>query len=262
MNTRWHKRLFAQPVGATLLAFCAFAEATTDISFWESPVNSKLNSIEVSEIAQDGSGALWFATQEGLTRQRGEDVDIFTAANADDGGLKPGGVKALAVSSAGKLWVLTRSLQVFNPGTQKFETPITFVSEGESNSIAFDSQDRLWIGLKDSIGLYRPGLGRAELFELPEPNIREQGNRIRATPIVKLIPLGNKMIGINSEAVYEFSITDTGEVRIAERAKLSAINKPVITTSAAIHGENVFIGTISSGLFVVNLERDSVRACN
>ena len=67
------------------------------------------------------------------------------------------------------------------------------------------------------------------------------------------------MIGINSEAVYEFSITDTGEVRIVERAKLSAIDSPVITTSAAIHGENVFIGTISSGLFVVNLERNSVR---
>ena len=128
MNTTWHKRLLAQPVGATLLVFCAFAKATTDISFWESPVNSKLNSIEVSEIVQDGSGALWFATQEGLTRQRGEDVDIFTAANADDGGLKPGGVKALTVSSAGNLWVLTRSLQVFNPETQKFETPITFVS--------------------------------------------------------------------------------------------------------------------------------------
>ena len=81
---KWYPKL----VGVVLLAFCVSAQARTDVTFWESPVNSKLNSIEVSEIAQDGSGALWFATQEGLTRQRGEAVDIFTAANTSVGGLK------------------------------------------------------------------------------------------------------------------------------------------------------------------------------
>ena len=111
--------------GVILLAFCVSAKARTDVTFWESPVNSKLNSIEVSEIVQDGSGAIWFATQEGLTRQRGEDVDIFTAANLEQGGLKPGRIVDLAVSSAGHLWVLTRSLQVFNPKTQSFDTPVT-----------------------------------------------------------------------------------------------------------------------------------------
>ena len=120
-----HKSI-AKLVGVILLAFCVSAQARTDVTFWESPVNSKLNSIEVSEIVQDGSGAIWFATQEGLTRQRGEDVDIFTAANLEEGGLKPGRISALAVSPAGRLWVLTRSLQVFNPETQSFETPVTF----------------------------------------------------------------------------------------------------------------------------------------
>ena len=148
--------LVTKLVGVFLLAVCVAAQARTDVTFWESPVNSKLNSIEVSEIVQDGSGAIWFATQEGLTRQRGEDVDIFTAANLEEGGLKPGRISALAVSPTGHLWVLTRSLQVFNPKTQSFDTPIELPDGIKPISLAFDSEERLWMGLEGEIALYRP----------------------------------------------------------------------------------------------------------
>ena len=251
-------RQVATLVGFILLAFCFSAKANTDVTFWESPVNGKLNSIEVSKIAQDGSGAIWFATQEGLTRQRGENVDIFTAANLEQGGLKPGRIEDLAVSSAGHLWVLTRSLQVFNSKTQSFDTPVTLSSELKPISLAFDSQDRLWMGLEGAIALYRPGLGEPEIFDLPQTTVLKLGSKVRPTSIVALLPFGDAMLGINSEAAYQFQIADDGRIQIKELATLSSADSPVIVSTADIHNNSIFIGTISSGLLVTDLNDKSV----
>ena len=253
MSYGWAHSRMIRPVGFLLLAFCAFAQARTDVTFWESPLNAELNSIEVSHMAQDGSGAVWFATQEGLTRQRGEDVDIFTSANSADGGLSPGVVKALAVAPDGKLWVLSRSLQVFNPETQRFQTPVNLPPDQKLNTIAFDPEGRLWIALEDSVALYRPGLGIPETFELPETNVRGSKLTRRATPITELLPFGNTMVGVNSEAIFEFEVADNGKVEIEESVKLSSDNSPVIVSAAAIHEGSVFVGTISDGLIVANL---------
>ena len=70
------------------LTFCHFSFASTDVSFWNSSVNNRLNQIEVRAVLQDGSGALWFATQEGLTRYNGVRADTFSAANSESGGLR------------------------------------------------------------------------------------------------------------------------------------------------------------------------------
>ena len=258
MGTAVSHRFKVKLAGVILLAFCVSAQARTDVTFWESPVNSKLNSIEVSEIVQDGSGAIWFATQEGLTRQRGEDVDIFTAANLEEGGLKPGRISALAVSPSGHLWVLTRSLQVFNPETQSFGTPIQISDELNLNSIAFDIENRLWMGLEGAIALYRPGLGEPEVIKLPSGMILKSGDKIQATSIVALLPFGDAMIGINSEAAFQFRVEGSGRVEITELATLSIENSPVVVSTADLHENSLFIGTISDGLIIVDLDNDSI----
>ena len=251
--------LVTKLVGVFLLAVCVAAQARTDVTFWESPVNSKLNSIEVSEIVQDGSGAIWFATQEGLTRQRGEDVDIFTAANLEEGGLKPGRISALAVSPTGHLWVLTRSLQVFNPKTQSFDTPIELPDGIKPISLAFDSEERLWMGLEGEIALYRPELGEPEVIELTSKMVLRSGDVVRATSVVALLPLDDAMIAVNSEAVLELRIDGNGQIQISELASLSTDNSPVVVSTATIQNNTVYIGTISDGLIVVDLDNGGVN---
>ena len=247
----------AKLVGVILLAICVCAQARTDVTFWESPVNSKLNSIEVSEIVQDGSGAIWFATQEGLTRQRGEGVDIFTAANLEEGGLNPGRIVDLAVSSTGHLWVLTRSLQVFNPETQTFDTPLVLSDELRPTALAFDGEDRLWIGLEGAIALYRPGLGKPEVIELPHTTILRSGNAVKATSIANLLPYGDAIIGINSEAIFEFSVNAGGQIQTRGLGSLSKDDSPVVVSAAGIQESTLYIGTISDGLILLNLENNS-----
>jgi len=258
MGNAERHRSIVKLVGLGLLVFCVFAQARTDVTFWVSPVNSKLNSIEVSEIVQDGSGAIWFATQEGLTRQRGEDVDIYTAANLEAGGLKPGRIAALAVSSAGCLWVLTRSLQVFDPETQSFDTPVVLPKELKPISLAFDREDRLWMGLEGGVALYRPGLGEIEIVDLPQTRVLQSGDKLLPKSVIKLLPFGDAMIGVSSDAVFEFRIDSSGRVEAEEIAKLSTNESPVVVSTADIHGDAIFVGTISDGLMVVDLNNLSV----
>ena len=245
-------------VGLILLGFCVPAKAKTDVTFWESPVNSKLNSIEVSEIAQDASGAIWFATQEGLTRQRGENVDIFTAANRKEGGLQSGRIEALAVSSAGHLWVLTRSLQVFNPKTQIFDTPFALSDKFRPTALAFDSEDRLWMGLEGAIAVYRPGLGKPEIIELPQTSGLKFGKKVRPPSIVALLQFGEAMICVNSETIFEVRFVGGGQINIRELASLSTADSPIIVSTALVQNNSVFIGTVSDGLIVADLTDNSV----
>ena len=135
------------------LAFCHFSFASTDVSFWNSSVNNRLNQIEVRAVLQDGSGALWFATQEGLTRYNGVRADTFSAANSESGGLQPGEVRSFSVSTEGHLWVLTNTLQVFVPETQSFSVFPELDDTLFPNTIAFDADGLLWVGLDGAVGL-------------------------------------------------------------------------------------------------------------
>ena len=87
-------------LGFVVLALSAGAEAKSDLTFWESPLNNKLNSIEVSEIAQDGSGALWFATQR-VSRAKEVIALKFSLPQTPQMAACKREVKDLAVSSRG-----------------------------------------------------------------------------------------------------------------------------------------------------------------
>ena len=195
--------IISRLVAVGLLASCWFATAKTDVTFWNSVVNNRLNQIEVHQVAQDGSGALWFATQEGLTRYNGVTVDTFTAANAAEGGLQAGEIKALAVSPVGELWVLTQSIQVFRSATQKFEVIEDLAEELTPRSMSFNDDGVLWIGLDRAVGLYRPGLSELLIFDLPAESDADGFSAADrwATPVVQIIPHGSSVFAINSDAV-------------------------------------------------------------
>ncbi len=130
-----------------MLAFCYAANAETNVSFWNSSVNNRLNQIEVRYVAQDGSGALWFATQEGLTRYNGVRTDTYSAANSETGGLQPGEVRSLSVSPNGTLWVLTNVIQSFDPEQQRFIALEQLSDKFTPVSLAIGSDGLIWMGL-------------------------------------------------------------------------------------------------------------------
>ncbi len=196
------------------LAFCHFSFASTDVSFWNSSVNNRLNQIEVRAVLQDGSGALWFATQEGLTRYNGVRADTFSAANSESGGLQPGEVRSFSVSTEGHLWVLTNTLQVFVPETQSFSVFPGLDDTLFPNTIAFDADGLLWVGLDGAVGLINTATtGSVEAFDLPD--ILQFDSRATSRPpssllLVKLLPYRETVLGVNSLGVFEFRKSSSG----------------------------------------------------
>ena len=241
-----------------LFALPLFASASTDVTFWNSSVNNRLNQIEVRSAVQDGSGALWFATQEGLTRYNGIRADTFSAANAEAGGLRPGEVRSLTVSARGHLWVLTSAIQTFDPETQEF-APLSLLDKKYAPvSLATDQNGLVWIGLDGAVGLYRPNTESLEILKLPTTTLPGKDDRSVTSPIQHLIPNGDHAVGVSPTAVFELKITSTGEIIATPIANLaSAISSTVIT--AAIFDSFLYLGTGVDGLIVVDLESRSIR---
>ena len=239
------------------LTLCCSAFASTDVSFWNSNVNNRLNQIEVRDVEQDGSGAIWFATQEGLTRYNGVTVSLYNAANSDSGGLQSGEVRDLAVSPEGRLWVLTNEIQTFNPLTQSFEVATELDSVPSPNALSIDSDGLLWIGLDGAVGLFRPSTGSVETVQLPDVALPGQSAPRRTSRIERLIPLADRVIGINSRAVFDFRKGPSGEIRIIPIANLTNdVSSAVIT--AEIFGSNLFIGTGLDGVIRLDLKTREV----
>lgn len=221
------------------LAFCHFSFASTDVSFWNSSVNNRLNQIEVRAVLQDGSGALWFATQEGLTRYNGVRADAFSAANSESGGLQPGEVRSFSVSAEGHLWVLTNTLQVFVPETQSFSVFPGLDDNQFPNTIAFDSDGLLWIGLDGAVGLFNAATGSMETFELP--NILQFDSEQLAPSsslLVKLMSYQDRVLGVNSLGVFEFRKSSSGTVVISPLTDFTQLVSSVVNT-AEISGGNL-----------------------
>ena len=248
-------------VGVALLASCFLAMAKTDVTFWNSVVNNRLNQIEVHQVAQDGSGALWFATQEGLTRYNGVTVDTFTAANATEGGLQTGEIKALAVSPVGELWVLTQSIQVFRSATQKFEVVEDLAEELTPRSMSFNDDGLLWIGLDRAVGLYRPGLSELLIFDLPAESDADGFSATDrwVTPVVQIITHGSSVFAINSDAVYRFEQNGEGHFSSEVIFNFATFESNVIVNSAVISQDLLLIGTVSFGLLEIDLNSRRVR---
>lgn len=235
------------------LAFCCSTIASTDVTFWNSNVNNRLNQIEVRDVAQDGSGAIWFATQEGLTRYNGVGVSLYNAANSDSGGLQSGEVRDLAVSPNGALWVLTNEIQAFDQRTQSFKATPALSSLSSPTALGIDSDGLLWIGLDGAVGLFRPSTASVETVKLPDIALPGQSKPRRTSRIERLIPLGDRVIGINSRAVFDFRKGPSGEIRIIPLADLTNdVSSAVIT--AEVFKSNLFIGTGLEGVLILDLE--------
>jgi hypothetical protein len=92
-------RLLAWLLAATYFSSPSwgFFEPSYDVVFEESRVTPALTQKVVSRIAQDSSGAMWFATQEGLNRYDGREVEGYTARYSKEGALLEDSIKPQSI---------------------------------------------------------------------------------------------------------------------------------------------------------------------
>lgn len=90
------------------------------VVFRRLPPEVRLTQSQVTAIAQDGAGFIWFGTPSGLNRFDGYKVRKYLKGDAAES-IPHDFVRSLLVDSSGVLWVGTGGgLSVYDPGTQSF----------------------------------------------------------------------------------------------------------------------------------------------
>lgn len=226
---------------------------TTELFFWASEVTPQINQVVVERALQDKSGAIWFATQDGVNRYDGKRVEVYTAATEYAGGLKPGLISGMALDSRDNLWVATSSaLQVFNSETKTFSQPKALADESlEILAMEIDRFGRIWLGLPGEIGIYQQASSQFYRLKLP----REiAGKKTMAFAFGE----DSETYAIIEEAgVFRLLIDGydlTAEPIIAGQEIVNAIPRRLFTTPTEL-----WIATQTNGVYVLSLGEDLQR---
>ena len=149
------------------------------IRFDHISIEQGLSQSSVYSIAQDQTGFMWFATEDGLNRYDGYTFTVYTHDPVDTNSISDIGIQKLFIDRTGNLWVITFSCKL-NRYDQEHDSFIHYDSsrfnppdKGSTriSSIAEDSSGQLWI-CSGNCSLYRydPGKDQFVFHQLNENN--------------------------------------------------------------------------------------------
>ncbi|MDC8000476.1 two-component regulator propeller domain-containing protein [Aequorivita todarodis] len=111
-----------------LLLFCllpciAISQSNKQVAFRELTVEQGLSQNSVVSIAQDSTGFMWFATQDGLNKYDGRDFSHFDIQFEDVTRPTYSKLGKIYVAKKGELWIVSNSgkLQKYNPQRDAFD---------------------------------------------------------------------------------------------------------------------------------------------
>ena len=116
-----------------VLPFIVFSQnESKQVSFRSLTVEEGLSQNSVVSIAQDSTGYLWFATQDGLNKYDGRNFIIYNKQFEDVTRPTFSKLGKVSVDSKGEIWIITNSgkLERYNQTTKQFEIRLT---EWENN---------------------------------------------------------------------------------------------------------------------------------
>lgn len=125
---------------------------STFISLGHLTTEQGLSQDFVSDIAQDGLGFIWFATNDGLTRYDGRSCVTFRHQPDDSTSLPDNRISGLSTDLAGRLWVSThKGICYLNPDTRRFHRVRTALpnspqhaQEEYCSNLSFDKTGTGW----------------------------------------------------------------------------------------------------------------------
>ena len=126
--------------------------ASRNIQFHNLSTEDGLSSEFIHDVAQDGTGYIWFATQAGLNRFDGHSVKVYEHDPEDAGSLIHSFVWALHVDDEGTLWVATDGgVNAYDPAVDGFlRDPLGLAAQAmRARMITQDATGRFWIGTVD-----------------------------------------------------------------------------------------------------------------
>lgn len=133
------------------------SELPRNIQFLNLSTEDGFSSEFVNDVAQDGMGYMWFATQAGLNRYDGHEIRVYEHRSEDTGSLSHNFVRTLFVDHDGSLWAGTdRGVNRYDPAADQFDRqPLgPALSHQRVRKVTRVSSGDLWIATLGG-GLFR-----------------------------------------------------------------------------------------------------------
>jgi len=144
----------------TLLFWCLgilSVQAQSSFTFKRLTTKSGLSQSNVTSIAKDEKGFLWFATRDGLNRYDGYQFKTYQYDREDKTSLSSSYVSVVYVDWRGRIWVGTSSgLDLYDPTSDSFKHYRPDKTDTYVKTILQDFDGRMWIGTKEGLFLFDP----------------------------------------------------------------------------------------------------------
>ena len=164
-------RLIAIISAVALLLFSSTSPAGSldneEIEFDISPISESLTQRTVIQSVQDSRGAIWFATQEGLNKYTGHNLENFRYSPQHSGSISSDSISRIAEHPSGDIWISTigGGLNRYDARTNSFDrhladpnnhkTPIS----NDIFTVFRDANGNLWLGYKGALSRFSPTTG-------------------------------------------------------------------------------------------------------
>ncbi|HEY0194426.1 MAG TPA: two-component regulator propeller domain-containing protein [Kofleriaceae bacterium] len=214
---------------------------------------------DVTAVAQDARGFMWFGTQDGLTRYDGTRMTVYRPNDKDPRSISSGYITSLALDSSGKLWAGTseHGVNLYDPETDSFERIGAGAGKGGLTSdgitaIVRDAKNRIWFAMSEGgLNRYDPATRTVVAYVAKPLDL----------PItaINAAPDGNLWLGTSTGTVLRWNPDDAKATAsfqpIADAARTSSIT----AIRARTNGE-IWIGTDTEGLFRLDPATKQVTA--
>ncbi|PKA84243.1 ligand-binding sensor domain-containing protein [Ulvibacter sp. MAR_2010_11] len=213
------------------------AQTQKQVSFSQLSVNEGLSQNSVVSIAQDSTGYLWFATQDGLNKYNGKEFTYYEKLFEDVTRENFSKLGKVYVDQKNDLYIITKNgiLEKHHRATDSFIQIKRFLNP---SSLFMDTHHNLWIGTYGN-GLYAISEKLKDTLQI------FKGKDVIAHTYA-ISHFENRVIAATSTGVFSIHPQTLQYEEIPSEGNNTAINYSSITT----RDNELWIGTYGNGLFL------------
>lgn len=154
-----------------VILFCTFNSFAAQYRFTHLSIDDGLSHNDITAIAQDKNGFMWFATRDGLNRYDGKKIKTYKHSTNDPALFDVNFIKSLSIDQDGILWIGSKGISYYKPENDSlvyFDKKTKDGEYPENSIISIQVDSRGWVYfLEKDKGVYCYKTNTEELVFYP-----------------------------------------------------------------------------------------------